>query len=205
MNRHGRSSRLKDMYMKRFVFRCGMLALLVLGLGFESGQAAGLGGLFGRKSEAHKARALHEKVEDAVARFKKKDPGIQRFFDKSVAYVVFPRVVKAGIGFGGAMGKGELFSKGKLLGYSTMTQATVGFQFGGQSYIEIIFFDDEETLREFQNGTLEFGAQVSAVALTVGASDNASFDQGLAVFTLERGGLMYEATLGGQVFTYRPK
>ncbi len=185
--------------------RVTLLLCLMVNFAIPSGQAAGLGSWFGKKSEAHKARALHEKVEDAIARFKKEDPGIQRFFEDSVGYVVFPRVVKAGIGFGGAMGKGELYEGGELLGYSTMTQATVGFQFGGQSYIEIIFFDQKDALKDFKNGTLEFGAQVSAVALTVGASDNASFDQGLAVFTLERGGLMYEATLGGQVFTYTPK
>ena len=191
--------------MKRIVIVFGLLAVIQFSVGITSCEAAGLGGFFGRKSEAHKARSLHRKVEDAVARFKDEDPGIQKFFDKSVGYAVFPNVIKAGIGFGGAMGKGEVIQGGEVVGTSTMTQATVGFQFGGQAYIEILFFDDEQTLKSFQRGSFEFGAQVSAVALTIGASDNATFDQGMAIFTMERGGLMYEATVGGQVFSYQAK
>lgn len=191
--------------MKRIVMLAGLLAIVQFGVGLATCEAANLGGLFGRKSEAHKARSLHRKVEAAVTRFKEEDPGIQKFFDKSVAYVVFPNVVKAGIGFGGAMGKGEVIQDGKVIGTSTMTQATVGFQFGGQAYIEILFIDDEKTLLDFKRGSFEFGAQVSAVALTVGASDNATFDQGIAIFTMERGGLMYEATVGGQVFSFQNK
>ena len=184
-----------------------LAALLFLSPAFESSSchAAGLKGFFGRKSEAHKTRALHKKVEDAIAKFKRKDPGMNRFFEKSVGYAIFPSVIKAGIGFGGAMGKGEVYEGAKLVGKSTMAQATVGFQFGGQAYSEILFFDDEETFRAFQRGTFEFGAQVSAVAVTLGASDNARFDHGMAVFTMEKGGLMYEATVGGQMFTYEGK
>ncbi|MDA7510944.1 lipid-binding SYLF domain-containing protein [Verrucomicrobia bacterium] len=184
-----------------------LVALLFINPVFESSSchAAGLKGLFGKKSEAHKARALHKKVEEAVTKFKKKDPSMSRFFKKSVGYAVFPSVVKAGIGFGGAMGKGEVYEGGKLVGKSTMAQATVGFQFGGQAYSEIVFFNDEDTFSDFQRGSFEFGAQVSAVAVTLGASDNARFDEDMVVFTMEKGGLMYEATVGGQMFTYEGK
>lgn len=184
-----------------------LAALFLVNASLESSlcHAAGLRGLFGKKSEAHKARALHQKVEDAVAKFKKKDPSMKRFFEKSVGYAVFPSVVKAGIGFGGAMGKGEVYEGGKVVGKSTMAQATVGFQFGGQAYSEIVFFNDDETFRDFKRGSFEFGAQVSAVAVTLGASDNARFDEDLVVFTMEKGGLMYEATVGGQMFTYEGK
>lgn len=199
------ASQLEQLKMNRLLIL--LSAILFLNPGFDSSpcHAAGLGGLFSRKSEAHKSRALHKKVEEAVAKFKKKDPGINRFFDKSIAYAVFPSVIKAGIGFGGAMGKGEVYEGGKLSGKSTMAQATVGFQFGGQAYSEIVFFNDEDAFRDFQNGSFEFGAQVSAVAVTLGASDNARFDQGIVVFTMEKGGLMYEATVGGQMFTYEGK
>lgn len=175
------------------------------GVSVWSTNAAGLGGLFNRKSESHKARALHRKVETAVELFKEKDPGINKFFERSVGYAVFPTVVKAGFGIGGAGAKGEVYEGDAMIGTSQMSQATIGFQLGGQTYSEIVFFEDQETFEDFKGGTFEFSAQVSAVAVTLGASDNANFDQGLAVFTVQKGGLMYEASIGGQVFHFDRK
>ncbi len=189
--------------MPRFSALVGFaVGVLLLATSLE---AASFGGLFKRKSPAEKSRALHEKVQDAIRMMKREDPDVDRFFKESVGYVVFPAVVKAGVGFGGAMGKGEFYQDGNVVGTSVLTQGSFGLQLGAQSYVEIIFFQDNETLEQFQNGSFEFGAQLSAVALTYGASADATFDQGLAIFTVAKGGLMYEASIGGQVFTYQPK
>lgn len=143
-------------------------------------------------------------VAEAVANFKNSDPGMQVFFDKAQGYAVFPTVGKGGIGIGGAFGKGELYEKEKLIGKTTLTQVTVGFQLGGQAYSEIIFFKDEEAINRFKKGNFELGAQASAVAVTAGVSADAAYNNGVAIFTITKGGLMYEAAVGGQKFTYKP-
>lgn len=147
------------------------------------------------------------------------------FFDKSYGYAVFPTIAKAGMGIGGAHGKGRVFEQGKNVGDTSMTQVTIGLQLGGQAYSQIIFFQDERAFKEFTSGNFEFGAQATAVAITAGASANAStagssagasggkndantvgsYNKGMAVFTVAKGGLMYEASIGGQKYEYTPK
>ena len=136
--------------------------------------------------------------------FKKIDPGLSRFFERSVGWAVFPTVGKGAIGIGGAHGSGVLFERGKAVGTCTLTQVTVGFQLGGQAYSEIIFFETESTLADFKKGALALAAQVSAVAAVEGASANAKYRLGVAVFTVAKGGLMYEASVGGQKFSFEP-
>lgn len=143
-------------------------------------------------------------VAEAIANFRNKDASMKVFFDKAYGYAVFPTVGKGGIGIGGAYGKGEVYEKGRLVGTSSLTQLTIGFQFGGQAYSEIIFFKDKQALRDFQSGNFEFSAQASAVAVTAGASADTDYDNGVAIFTLAKGGLMYEASVGGQKFSYAP-
>jgi lipid-binding SYLF domain-containing protein len=146
------------------------------------------------------------------------------FFERSYGYAVFPTVGRAGVGIGGARGSGRVFVDGQHVGDSTMTQLTVGLQLGAQAYSMIVFFEDERAFNEFTNGTFEFGAQAKAVAITAGVSAAAStagssagasggrhdattvggFNRGLAVFTVARGGLMYEASIGGARFSYTP-
>lgn len=140
----------------------------------------------------------------AIVDAKAKDPDIQRFFDESAGYAVFPTVGKGGIGVGGARGKGLVIVNGKVDGHATLTQLTIGFQLGGQTYSEFIFFKDEAALEQFRRGNFEMGAQASAVAVTAGASADANYDRGVAVFTNVKGGLMYEATIAGQKFNYEP-
>jgi len=147
---------------------------------------------------------LIREAQNTVAVFKKADPGLSKFFDKAVGYVVFPTVTKAAIGVGGAGGKGVLFEKGKPTGKASLTQVTVGAQLGGQTYSEIIFFETAQALDDFKNSTLALAAQVSAVAAKKGASDNADFQNGVAVFTIGKGGLMFEASVGGQKFKFEP-
>jgi lipid-binding SYLF domain-containing protein len=149
--------------------------------------------------------ADNQKTAEAIANFKNSDPSMQVFFDKAQGYAVFPTVGKGGMGIGGAYGKGEVYEKGKKIGYSSLSQLTIGFQLGGQAYSEIIFFKDKATLNDFKSGNFEFSAQASAVAVTAGASADAGYNNGVAIFTLAKGGLMYEASVGGQKFSYTPK
>ncbi len=143
-------------------------------------------------------------AQETIALFKKTDPGLSRFFERSVGWAVFPTVGKGAIGIGGAHGSGVLFERGKAVGTCTLTQVTVGFQLGGQAYSEIIFFETPSALADFKNDALALAAQVSAVAAAEGASANAKYQQGVAVFTIAKGGLMYEASVGGQKFTFEP-
>jgi len=147
----------------------------------------------------------------------------KKIFDNAYGYAVFPNIGKGGVGIGGARGKGRVYVKGVHVGDTTMTQLTVGFQLGGQAFSQIIFFKDERAFAEFASGNFEFGAQAAAIAITAsasaaatttgttaGASDGNSdarvygdYYKGMATFTIAKGGLMYEATLGGQKFHYK--
>lgn len=145
------------------------------------------------------------KAQKALADFKKADPKMQRFLDASAGYVVIPTVGKGGLGIGGARGTGVLYEDGKVTALVTLTQLSIGLQAGGQAYSEFIFFEDEATLENFKRGNYELGAQASAVAVTAGASADANFNQGMAIFTKAKGGLMAEAAVGGQKFKVEPK
>ena len=140
------------------------------------------------------------KSQAAIATFKESDPTIQKFFDSSAGYVVIPTVGKAALGVGGARGKGILYEGGAPTAVVTLTQLSFGFQGGGQAYSEFIFFEDAGTLDNFKHGNFELNAQSSAVAITAGASADAAFNGGMAIFTQAKGGLMYEAAVGGQKF-----
>ena len=147
------------------------------------------------------------------------------FFDNSHGYAIFPTIGKGGIGIGGAYGNGRAYVGGKHVGDTSMGQLTIGFQLGGQAYSQIIFFQDKRAFDEFSGGNFEFGAQASAGAIPAGASAAASttgstggasggkkdattvgkYRSGMAVFTIAKGGLMYEASIGGQKFKYTAK
>lgn len=153
---------------------------------------------------ADKKADLTEAAKDIMAEFKKADPGLEKFFQESAGYAIFPKVAKGGLGIGAAKGTGQLYEKGELIGQTSLTQVTIGLQLGGQVYAEVVFFETEKALKDFKEGKFEFSAQVSAVAAAEGASANAKYKLGVAVFTLARGGLMYEASVGGQKFKYKP-
>jgi len=145
-----------------------------------------------------------EEVQETIANFLDQDSGLQKFFDNAHGYAVFPKIYKGAIGVGGAYGSGQVYEKGKFIGDSTLTQLTIGLQLGGQSYSELIFFGEKEALDRFKSEKMEFSAQMSAVAATAGASADAAYSGGVAIFTLAIGGLMYEASVGGQTFTFTP-
>ena len=144
------------------------------------------------------------KVQQTIAAFKKKDPGMKAFFNKAYGYAVFPTIIKGAIWVGGAHGKGEVFRRGKVVGRASLSQGSIGFQLGGQSYSEIVFFQNKAAFDRFKNGNLKFAAQASAIAVTAGAATNAAYENGVAVFTLGKKGLMFEASIGGQRFSYKP-
>jgi lipid-binding SYLF domain-containing protein len=151
-----------------------------------------------------RAEATLEETHKAIAAMKKADPGLSRFFDKAAGYAVFPDVGKGGFIVGGAGGSGFLFEGGKPIGKTTMAQATIGAQIGGQTYYEVIFFGTKEALAAFKKGEWTMAAQVSAVAIKSGASADAKYSDGVAVFTLAKAGAMAEASVGGQKFTFTP-
>lgn len=146
------------------------------------------------------ADELDGKAAEAKAELLESDSEMQRFFDEAVAYVIIPTVGKAGLGIGGARGKGLLYEDGKPTAIVTLTQLSFGFQWGGQAYSEYVFFKDDVALADFKRGNYELGAQASAVAVTAGASADAGYSSGVAIFTQAKGGLMYEASVGGQKF-----
>ena len=146
------------------------------------------------------------------------------YFNSAHGYALFPTIGKGGIGIGGAHGKGKVYRQGTPIGKTSMTQLTIGLQLGGQAYSQIIFFENEAALEQFTSGNFEFGAQATAVAITAGASAEANtgggasagasggkndatttsggYRKGMAIFTVAKGGQMYEASLGGQKFSY---
>ena len=170
------------------------------------------------------AHTRADEYSDTIDVFRKAGESGQ-FFGKSYGYAVLPTIGKGGIGIGGAYGKGRVYARGAYVGDTSMAQLTVGFQLGGQAYSQIIFFEDKRAFDEFTGGNFEFGAQATAVAITAGASaqagttgpsagagtsqqaskTKASYHRGMAVFTVATGGLMYEASIGGQKFTYDRK
>jgi len=170
------------------------------------------------------AQALADEYADTIKVFR--DAGQSKgFFSNSYGYAVFPTIGKGGVGIGAAHGSGRVYEKGKYVGDTSMTQVTVGAQLGGQAYSQIVFFQNKAAFNQFTGGNFEFGAQASAVAITAGASAQAgstgagagasgtqksattaaSYSKGMAVFTVAKGGLMYEASIGGQKFSYKKK
>ncbi len=171
------------------------------------------------------ATAYADKYSDTVAVFKNAGES-GRYFADAYAYAVFPTVGEGGFVVGAALGKGRVYVHGKWSGDSTMTQVSAGFQAGGKAYSQIIFFQDQRALDEFESGSFEFAAGASAVAVTAGASasagttgastsasagrkdastSGAGYQKGMAVFSVAKGGLMYAATVAGQKFTYTPR
>jgi lipid-binding SYLF domain-containing protein len=166
--------------------------------------------------------AWADEYQDTINVFKKAIES-STFFDNAYGYAVFPTIGKGGFGIGGAYGKGRVYEKGRHIGDTSVVQLTVGLQAGGEGYSEIIFFQDQRALKEFTGGNFEFGAEASAVAITAAAGAQAGttgssagagggrhharavgrYNKGMATFTVAKGGFMYQATIGGQKFSYQ--
>lgn len=147
---------------------------------------------------------LEAQIAEAIVLFKEQDPGIQRFFDQSAGWAVMPKVFKGAFWVGGAYGRGLLYENRRATGYCSLSQATLGFSFGGEFFREIIFFRDRADIEKFKTEEYTFSAQATAVALTAGAAAKADYKDGMAVFVMTDAGLMVDASIGGQKFNFIP-
>jgi len=165
----------------------------------------------------------NKNYNEALAKFKA-NPTVQKFLSSAYGYALFPTIGKGGLGIGGAHGKGRVYQAGNLKGTSKMTQVTIGFQAGGQAFSQLILFKNKDAFDKFTTGKFEFGAQATAVAITASAgaaagttgntagatskadagAQAAEYVNGMMIFTYAKGGLMYEASIGGQKFSYKP-
>ena len=165
-----------------------------------------------------KAEQKRKAAEETITKFKEKDPSMERFFDNAWGYAVYPTVGTGALIVGGAHGTGLVYknvtisalmhpyqAKGKIVGRSSLSQGTIGLQAGGQAYSEIIFFKDKAAFDSLKDGKLKLAAKASAIAVTAGASADAAYEGGVAVFTMGKGGLMLQAAIGGQEITFEPK
>jgi lipid-binding SYLF domain-containing protein len=148
---------------------------------------------------------IEKDAATALSTARAADPTLGSVLSSSAGYAVFPTVGKAAAGLGGAYGKGVLYEGGRVVGYCDVSQATVGMQLGGQTYSQIIAFETKGAVDSFKQGNFSFAAQATAVALKSGVGANAKYKDGVAVFTMDETGLMYEAAVGGQKFSYQPK
>ncbi len=175
--------------------------------------------ILGQAGTAAQAAATLEECQATESKFR--DLGnVSEMLAESYGYAVFPTIGKGGIGIGGAGGTGCVLAGGRHTGKVSMGQVTIGLQLGGQAYSQIILFKNADVYKEFTTGQFEFGADATAVALVYGAQAGAStkgasasagdtkgvgaWKHGMAVFTLAKGGLMYEASIGGQKFNFEP-
>jgi len=154
-------------------------------------------------AQSESQERIIEDSKKAKAAFLKADPSMENLFKHAAGYAIFPNIGKGAVGLGGAAGKGAVYEKGVVVGTAQMTQVTVGAQAGGQAYREIIFFENKDAVDRFMQNKVEFSGQASAVAVKAGASANANYRNGVVVFSQEKGGLMLEASLGGQKFSYK--
>jgi lipid-binding SYLF domain-containing protein len=149
------------------------------------------------------ARAnLKDDAATAVRRFERSDNSITQVIERSPGYVIFPSIGKGGFIVGASYGKGVVYERGAVIGYSDISEASFGLQAGGQEFSELIIFEDQDTLNKFRNGSYGLGAQASAIALKPGAAAQANFKGGVMIFTLTGSGVMAEAAVAGQKFRY---
>jgi lipid-binding SYLF domain-containing protein len=157
--------------------------------------------LFGQSDSKNNKVIADSKT--AKAEFIAADGLMKSLFENAYGYVIFPNVGKGGMGVGGAAGSGVVYERNSMIGMAKMSQVSVGFQAGGQAYREVVFFESKKDLDRFKGSQLEFSAEVSAVAVTAGASGKAKYSKGVMVFTMQKGGLMYEASVGEQKFKFK--
>ena len=143
---------------------------------------------------------VSDKSAEAIKELKATNNKINKYFSSAYGYAMFPSIGKGGLGVGGAAGNGTIYRGGAIVGDCKMSQVTVGFQAGGQAYSELIFFEDKAAFDRFTGDKFEFAAQATAVAVTAGASFDVDYRNGILIFTHAKGGLMYEASVGGQKF-----
>jgi lipid-binding SYLF domain-containing protein len=153
-------------------------------------------------SRADKDTLLAESAA-AMKRMSAEDPGVAALVRRSYGYALFPKVTKGGLVVGGARGQGVVYERGRHVGYCDLTQGSVGLQAGAQTFSELLVFENKAALDRFKAGQLNFSADASAVVLKTGVATDVTFVDGVAVVVSPIGGVMVEAALGGQQFTYQ--
>jgi len=148
---------------------------------------------------------LLQRATTVMSEMNREDPGLDELTRKAYGFAVFPEIAKGGLVFGGGYGRGVVYEQAQIIGYADLSQASFGLQMGGQTYSEIIVFENKEALDLLKQGRIEFAADASAVILKTGAAANARFVNGFAVFVRPIGGAMVEAAIGGQQVTFAAK
>lgn len=191
----------------------GATAALTLGLTLVAGiallpvgaaAASGYSGNDNGGSWQHHAHNMNADTPATIRKFKKKDPQVAKFVHNSYAYAVFPSVGEGAAIVGAAHGNGKVYEQGKLVGHASITKVNVGAQAGGKTFSEAIFFKDKRAFDQFRQGNYALSADASAVAVTSGAQATNDYEEGVAVFTMAKGGLMAGVSVGGQKFSYTP-
>lgn len=148
-------------------------------------------------------KVILKDAANAKSEFLKRSSSMQSYFDDAKAYAIFPNVGKGALIVGAASGHGAVYERGNLVGMASMKQLDIGAQIGGKAYSEIIFFKTDKALQEFMDDDLQFSGSVAAIAVNESAPTiNLKYDDGIAVFTLPKEGLMAEVSVGGQKFEY---
>ncbi len=176
----------------------------ILSLAATAVMLAGMVACDATPATKEKKMALKEESAGVLDQFRTTDPSISRFINTAYGYVVFPSVTTGAFVFGGSYGRGEVYEKGKFVGYADITQGSFGAQIGGQSFSELIFFENKAAFASFKNGEFSFDARASAIAAANGAATTADYRNGALVFTLAQSGLMAQAAVGGQKFSFEP-
>jgi lipid-binding SYLF domain-containing protein len=158
----------------------------------------------GLRKEQELLKTLDKEVKAALGRVEAEDPGLKQFLKEAHGYAVFPAVGQAALLIGGAFGKGEVFEEEKLVGYAGLVQLTVGVQLGGQTFTQIIAFENKAALNRFKQGRTSFTANAAAVLVKAGAAAASRYDDGVVVLIYSEGGMMLELAIGGQKFVFGP-
>jgi lipid-binding SYLF domain-containing protein len=147
--------------------------------------------------------ALLAEATTSLQQMRAEDPGVSELVRQGYGYAIFPKVTKGGLGVGGAYGRGVVYEQGRHVGYSDLSQASLGLQAGGQTFSELLVFESKDALEQFKAGQFNFAADASAVVMESGMATNATFVNGVAVVVRPIAGAMVEAALGGQKFAYQ--
>jgi len=155
-------------------------------------------------NSAAQKTALRDEAQASLTRMESQDPSLTERVNNAVGYAIFPEVGQAAVGIGGSSGKGVVYKGGQRVGRVTLGQGSIGPQIGGDTFAELIIFEDEKALNRLMNNSIEFGADANATFVKAGAAGAANFANGVQVYVLPKGGLMAGAAINGQKFIYAP-
>ena len=140
----------------------------------------------------------------AIAAFRDRVPRTEMYFEQAYGYAIFPSVTRAGLGFGGAYGKGIVVEGDLAIGSTKYWQFTSGIQAGARNFSMIVFFKDKAALENYQANKTQFMGQSGIAIGTIGVAGTPAYNDGVAVVTLTRFGVMDEFTISGARFSYTP-